>query len=932
MRALLKRLFKIERGEGIRALLLFGYIFFVIAALLIIKPVSNALFIKHIGIEHLPMAFMLVAFCSGLFIHFYFKASARWELRKLISVSLSFFIFCLFGFWHLLQVDAHGTVLYYAFYIWVALFGVVAASQFWLLANTVLNAREAKRLFGFIGSGAVSGGIFGGYLATVFADVIGSHNLLLLAGLFLLVCMGFLLALWNSRPVEDIKRGTRKEKKQLKNTRSPHKLIFSSPHLLLITGIIAVSVVIATLADFQYRFLAAEAYNNEDALTAFFGFWQSSLSIVALFIQLFFTSRILNRAGTGVSLLILPVGLFAGVASICLFPVLWSAIVLKVCDGSFKQSVNKAGMELLFLPVPARLKKQVKGFIDVFVDSLATGFAGLLLYLLADLLGLSVVAIGCVMMVLLAAWIYMVIKVKTTYIQTFRQALEKRTLDLEDPAGNYESAELLSYLDQAIDSGNERQLLYVLDFLSDFTNPGLPERLKKIVNQFSGVAQIHVLTIAQNIKTNVLKENAEAFLLSGNAELVVESLNYLFILSGKKSDYLNDYLLKGNKQFYWAAMICAARHAESDASVRGLLLKQTWSGKENNDVDPASVLSKMDALDKKQLAKVIATAKLEHLYPCLELLIKDRAWEVAREAVIQAGYTRSPLFVSRLLDSLGNHKLNRQARKALVKLGSRIIQTIDKRIRDENELQRFKRRLIKVLGHVDSQKSVNILQRYLKLFRNINDVLYGEVVSSLVRLNSGEMKFVFDSKCIKGEVRALIKFWYDLNEVLLQLAKVSKAQSENESLPSRHLLIQALEEKQQLIFKRIFQLLGFYYQIEDIWNAYKGIKSGSKQLKASAIEFLDNLLDTKIRRRLLPLIEVSSRKSLHTFATRFYGKGTKQDLFMVLLQGNDDWLRSCCAYYLINKNEKKYFKEIELLESNPNRIVKETAMLCKGEY
>jgi hypothetical protein len=40
------------------------------------------------------------------------------------------------------------------------------------------DAREAKRLFGFIGPGAIAGSIFGGYLTSLLAPYIGSENLL----------------------------------------------------------------------------------------------------------------------------------------------------------------------------------------------------------------------------------------------------------------------------------------------------------------------------------------------------------------------------------------------------------------------------------------------------------------------------------------------------------------------------------------------------------------------------------------------------------------------------------------------------------------------------------------------------------------------------------------------------------------------------------
>ena len=69
-------------------------------------------------------------------------------------------IVCLLFFWLVLHFGYQKGWILYAFYIWVAIFGVITTAQFWLLANHVFDAREARRLFGFIGAGAISGGIF----------------------------------------------------------------------------------------------------------------------------------------------------------------------------------------------------------------------------------------------------------------------------------------------------------------------------------------------------------------------------------------------------------------------------------------------------------------------------------------------------------------------------------------------------------------------------------------------------------------------------------------------------------------------------------------------------------------------------------------------------------------------------------------------------
>jgi len=71
MKTILKKLFDIREGEETNALLMFSYIFLIIASLLIVKPVRNSLFLTHIGISKLPYAFILVALAAAAIINLY---------------------------------------------------------------------------------------------------------------------------------------------------------------------------------------------------------------------------------------------------------------------------------------------------------------------------------------------------------------------------------------------------------------------------------------------------------------------------------------------------------------------------------------------------------------------------------------------------------------------------------------------------------------------------------------------------------------------------------------------------------------------------------------------------------------------------------------------------------------------------------------------
>ena len=53
----------------------------------------------------------------------------------------------------------------------------------------------------------------------------------------------------------------------------------------------------------------------------------------------------------------------------------------------------------------------------------------------------------------------------------------------------------------------------------------------------------------------------------------------------------------------------------------------------------------------------------------------------------------------------------------------------------------------------------------------------------------------------------------------------------------------------------IFKLLSLKYDQADIDTAYYGLKSDTKEVQINAVEFLDNLLKSRLKSAILPLIE-----------------------------------------------------------------------------
>jgi hypothetical protein len=103
-------------------------------------------------------------------------------------------------------------------------------------------------------------------------------------------------------------------------------------------------------------------------LAGFFGSYYAWLSAITMFGQLWLTGRLLMGLGLTPSLLLLPLTLLAGSMGLLVWPGLFAATATRMAEASLRTSVNRSGVEILYLPIPDFIKKKVKVFLDVTVE------------------------------------------------------------------------------------------------------------------------------------------------------------------------------------------------------------------------------------------------------------------------------------------------------------------------------------------------------------------------------------------------------------------------------------------------------------------------------------------------------------------------------------------------------------------------------------
>jgi len=931
---LFNKLFDIRQGEEQKALLMFIYIFFIIASLLILKSLRDSLLLTRFGISKLPYAFVLTAVFATILITIYSLFAKKIQFNKLILYTTFFWIACLILIWVMLFYDYRARWFFFTFYVWVALFGALATSQFWLLANYVFNSREAKRLFGFIGAGGIAGGIFGGYLTNFLVRFIGTSNMIFFCIGFLSLCTLILTQVWEKTARFSYAEKLAQEKRVAKTygDESGFKSILKSRHLSLLAGIVCVGVIVATFVHYQFSAMATKHIETEDQLMAFFGFWLSNLGIASLIIQLFLTRRIMKVLGVIASLFFLPLGIFIGSIGILMHPALWSAIVMKVSDGGFKQSINRSGIELLILPIPSGVKNKSKTFIDVAIDSLATGMGGLLLIVLAGQLGLSQQYLSLIVIGFIVLWAVFILRIKSEYKNAFRVALEKRSIDLNEQTLNFEDASVIESFIRVLEGSNEKQILYVLKLIEDVRNERLIPSYQKLIRHESPHIKIQVLKNMTPYSTIDFTHDVQSLIEDSEFEVKVAALRYLFKRVSNREATLNEILKHKDYQVRIAALLCAAHEINED----GNLKKELHFSQIFNQFTETCDLTRTDSSEtestKINLAKIIGIAGDPKLYSFLTNLFNDSSIKVVESAIISAGRTADPIFIPSLMHHLDTKLIRSVTRESLAKYGNDILESLDSFLSNIEEDRQVRLQIPKVLSHIGTQESVNLL---LKHTDQKDLFLRFRVIKALSKLRNTFPSLKFDKHHIENTIVQEIQKYFQTLSFLTTLThshaleeRLWATQKNSDRVQKIwQLLLKALEERLSENLEIVFILLGLEHTPTDMYNTYRAIISENVTLQANALEYLDNTLGGQIKRKVIEIVEHATQKQSddHFQEIGETPVESEEHVFQALLKEDAYWIK-VCVLFLYAESRLSIPKEIiQTFTEHPDFKVSEVA-------
>ena len=416
---------------------MFLYINLVLTIFWILKPLKKSLFIglydgdqtfKLGSMEMLGSSAELLAKGMNLLIAFmlvvFLTLVTRLAKRQRLTYCCMGLIIAM-TFYFSLQINEPSESTVWLFYWFGDLYISLMLAAFFSFLHDTVDLRNAKRLYGFIVLGAVSGGAVG---STYFRGWIEEMNnqqwLHTIIGIGVVICLLAFAAGWMAKSIphhEPKPSPNDVPKKKFNAAIEGASLVFKSRYLIAIAGIVGFYEITSEVLDYQFTAMTERFVPKED-IGSHFGTVYAIGNIAALVVQLCFSIFAAGFPKYRIHWILLALPLAVALSSLffIIAPILLAASLLKISDSTFAYSVNQTGRETLYNPLSRQEKYVARAFVEVFIQRTGKVAALLIAFLVpmflntrneagqleTNLLGLQL--LGGFTCIIVAIWFYCV--------------------------------------------------------------------------------------------------------------------------------------------------------------------------------------------------------------------------------------------------------------------------------------------------------------------------------------------------------------------------------------------------------------------------------------------------------------------------------------------------------------------------------------------
>ena len=870
----IKNIIKIKSGEGKMVLTFFMFSFFTIAMGLVAKTARDAYFLSRFDKSILPLMFLAIAIVISPILTFYTKLSKKLAARTVFMITCSIFAVSFI----FLQAIMTGYVIPIA-YIWIEIAVAIMIIQFWSYAGESFEPQQAKRLFGIIAGGGSFAVMLIGMTLKPYVKTFGTDELLFISAGFL-----GLAFLFGNLSIQYFKKDqTKGPKKPIKKAQKKKKM---DPFIVGIATIVALSAIVTTLVDYQFKMIASATFPEETDLVGFFGTFYSIAGAASIIMQFFITGPILSRFGILLGLLILPFFLILGSTSILLAPVLLSASFAKFSDQTFKFTINSSSLELIWLPVPPEIRRIIKPQVSGTIKSIAEGIGGLVTFLLVKIIALpylSIVSLGSIVI-----WLFTSFKVKTGYVNQLQTAIAKRQIDFEELNVDVQDAAMVKTIEETLSSNDEIKQLFALEIIEGLPLSSWKKTIKRLFNDGAPEVQKRILSMAWDEESIISNEDIIQAMNNNNS---VSAEATIVVGRRKLKDALPDLenlLLNNENQDSSAAAAAAILQIESGPTDKAKMILNNMLD-EQDDTTQATALKRLIYNNQ-----ILTNDKLKSFLNHNSEIISNVALNIAEKR-------KDESLVPAIISNLSIAQTSIQARQTLKSFSEELINEQFKQLLESSETSRKLRLgIIRTLREYPNEDSIELLISQLD---NNDQDIYNTIVESLLAIARVNPINENKQNQIADEINTIAEKVYTLNECLNMLPDDEH----------KFLMEDYLNNEIQNTLPTLLKLGVLDVPETPIETYIHTIKSGDPSKLPFLLEFFENVFSKNEREVINPLIEqlpLDERSKIGNLHFKSMPTNFNQKLIESVYSPNK-WESAIALDYLLISNKMDVIKSLD---------------------
>lgn len=788
-------------------------------------------------------------------------------------------------------------------YLFLAVFNVLYLLnnlEFWGLAAQIFDVRQSKRLFGVISAGDIPAKMIGYFSAYLIIPFIGTENLLYVAA----TLSSISLLLLNSLFKNIVHNNPQVQGKKTHATHSIKNIQAALTGDLLIRKIAIVSFfsfAIYLIANFIFYGYVKAAFTTDKSLVSFFAIFFGITRLVTLIIKIAIANKMVDAIGLRNALMVSPIILFAisftGIFFINQFGLQHYAFylfgVLIVITDVLRSAIQTPVLLATLQPLPVQQRLRGHTIIKGLMDPFAFLITGVFLWFIIDSNIFNFEYLNYVIIILILLWAYFTWSVEKDYLKTLHTAIRNRTFNSRDI--EFSDKDTLAFLFTKLKSGSESEAISVLKLISAQSFNKI-KFLQAGLNHSSKHVQLLVLEIIQSNKDIEMLPELKKYLYDDSKDKIKSELIYTISVLDKDFE-----------------MIEFINHSNPDVAFNATLSSLPNLSKTNPDEAELILYNQLHYNQnqyKINALKIIAKLGLKNLeYKIIEMMFSEDE-EIKFAARMAGSSIASNAIIHKLLDDFKHEKNDTDIIEALRIIGPDIIEHIKPLIIEAECHGSKSRKLIALLGKINSSEALIFLEDLLIKYPENVDV----IINSL-----HQIKIKHGNENNLDEIKKL------LNIAVLVLFKI-KYTSQTNSIVSNALALEL-----NIIRNKCLYWFSTLYDKDTILKIKTALTLNTKESNANALELVQMEVHKDFANLFALIFENSSveDKCLQLEINYKYRIISEDTLIKnILFDVNycySNWSKACILYTIKGKKHFLNYEFIKPFTQSKSELLKNTA-------